>query len=60
MTYLPTVIGEVLWLPDQSGHFLEIIICDCDDTFDPRLWIGIDYRTNEVFDDHPHTSPNYR
>lgn len=57
---MPSLIGEVLYLPDTKNGILEVIICDCDEAADPRLWIGIDYITGRIYDDHPHDSPNYR
>ena len=57
MAQVPSLIGEVLWLPDDNS--LEIIVCDCDESADPRLWIGVNNR-RQVFDDYPHNSPNYR
>ena len=49
---MPAMIGEVYIGTD------DIIICDCDESFDPRLCI--EQWNGKVYSDYPHDSPNYR
>lgn len=53
---VPAMIGRVDYY--YSKRYYDIIVTDCDERFDPRLFIEI--CDDELITDYPHDSPNYR